>query len=568
MKTNKLFYKIMWPVAALLLGAIVLLAFYVPNAVRNNVLSSTESAAVKTTDQLRILRGYYSKNVIKDVLKVDGIKPGINHANDPATIPLPATMIHDLSTLISKDGTKVSLYSAFPFPNRKQRVLTPFEQEAWEFLSNNPKEKFAREESTEAGTVLRVAVADTMSAQVCVSCHNTHPDTPKQDWQLGDVRGVLEVTTNVDAALAAGSATAHRIIAVIAIVLGAVIATVYFVNRREIGGRLVQAANTIEACTQGRMAVGRKLPVTGDDEITQVAVGFNRFTERLTAMVKQVSDAVEQTTSVVTSTSSSAQETISAVLSQQAATDNVATAITQMSASAGSVADNAAAADQTAQEAGTAARSSSEIMAETVGEIQSLESEIDRACEVVTRLEVDSENIGAVLDVIRGIAEQTNLLALNAAIEAARAGEQGRGFAVVADEVRTLASRTQQSTEEIQQMIEQLQSGARDAVGTIQGGKEKVSLCVQNANRANDSMSSITEAVAGIGVLNSQIAGSASEQSAAAESISNSITSIGLTADRSAGGARQSAEQVERLRQVTEELRGVVAQFDLDSGTP
>ena len=184
-----------------------------------------------------------------------------------------------------------------------------------------------------------------------------------------------------------------------------------------------------------------------------------------------------------------------------------------------------------------------------------------RTASTIQRLETDSQSISKVLEVIRGVAEQTNLLALNAAIEAARAGEQGRGFAVVADEVRTLASRTQQSTIEIQQVIEQLQSGARDAADVMNQGRERVDNSVLQAQQAGASLLRITNAVTSIRDMNVQIASAAEQQSAVSDEISKNVVNINHIADRVTESAGQTAQASSQLAHLASDLQTLVGQF-------
>jgi methyl-accepting chemotaxis protein len=192
-----------------------------------------------------------------------------------------------------------------------------------------------------------------------------------------------------------------------------------------------------------------------------------------------------------------------------------------------------------------------------------LAKDVEEVADVIQKLESDSNNIGGVLDVIRGIAEQTNLLALNAAIEAARAGEQGRGFAVVADEVRTLAQRTQQSTEEIQHMIEQLQSGANNAVQAMKLGRDRAESTVQQAMQAGESLDAIKAAVGTITDMNTQIASAAEEQSAVAEEVNRNIINISDVAIKTTENVNETAEASAKLSQMAMQFSSLVHQSKL-----
>ncbi len=261
----------------------------------------------------------------------------------------------------------------------------------------------------------------------------------------------------------------------------------------------------------------------------------------------QALDAVQEVCRV-------ADETNASVHRQQTEIEQVAAAMEEMSASVREVAGNASGAASAAERASQAASNGQKVVQATMQSIQNLAGEVERAANVIHKLEADSEGIGKVLDVIRSIAEQTNLLALNAAIEAARAGEQGRGFAVVADEVRTLASRTQQSTQEIQQMIECLQSGARDAVSVMAQGRSRASASVDQAGRAQDSLTEITKAVGDITEVNGQIARAAEQQSVVASEVSRSLQSINDVADRTTRDVARTADSSRRLVEV---IRGM-----------
>ena len=225
------------------------------------------------------------------------------------------------------------------------------------------------------------------------------------------------------------------------------------------------------------------------------------------------------------------------------------------------VAESAAEAARAADEASSASSNGQSVVNNTVQSIQNLAKNVEETSHVIRQLENDSNQVGVVLDVIKGIAEQTNLLALNAAIEAARAGEQGRGFAVVADEVRTLASRTQQSTEEIQKTIEQLQSAAHKAVEVMSTGTSQAEGSVSEANKAGDSLVVIAQTINRISAMNGQIASSTDDQQAVARQIVSFVDEINARTDETSNNSKQLASASTELAGLAKNLENIARQF-------
>ncbi|MDZ4261442.1 MAG: methyl-accepting chemotaxis protein, partial [Pseudomonadota bacterium] len=303
-----------------------------------------------------------------------------------------------------------------------------------------------------------------------------------------------------------------------------------------------------------------RLPQT-KDELGEMAVNINLMLIAFQQVCQEMIAAAFQLAAASEELAASTEESSVAVGRQSSETEQVATAMNQMSTSMQEVANSTASAVDAVTSADNEANEGRKVVVLSIDAIRALAGEVDRASLVIEELSVDSQNIGSVMDVIRGIAEQTNLLALNAAIEAARAGEQGRGFAVVADEVRTLAKRTQESTAEIQQTIDKLQARANSAVTVMQESKRKADAGMGAASSADHSLTKITSAVSTINGIMLQIASAAEEQSVVAEEINRSLTAIRDVSSEVGLGAGQTAEASNDIAQLATNLQGMVSRF-------
>ncbi|UZE16482.1 methyl-accepting chemotaxis protein [Pseudomonas sp. B21-054] len=303
--------------------------------------------------------------------------------------------------------------------------------------------------------------------------------------------------------------------------------------------------------------------VTRRDEIGQLMLAMQQMGAGLSGIVSGLQAGIEQLANSAQSLSAVTEQTNLEVSSQKEETEQVATAMNQMTATVHDVARNAEEAAQAAQTADDKVESGQQVVRQSMVRIEQLADSATSASNSIESLSAEIQNIGTVLSVIKSVAEQTNLLALNAAIEAARAGEQGRGFAVVADEVRALARRTQQSTEEIERLVSALRSAAQTSVQQIQSSGELVKMAVSDALQTESALGSIAAAVSLIQQMNQQIAAAAEQQSSVAEEINRSVTSIRASADQSSLAMRGNAASSIELAQLGVKLKGMVGHFRL-----
>ena len=301
--------------------------------------------------------------------------------------------------------------------------------------------------------------------------------------------------------------------------------------------------------------------VTRRDELGQLQQAMYGMTESLRGLIGRIGGGVGQIAAAAEQLSAVTAQTSLGVQKQREETDQVATAMHQMAATVQEVAQNAERASLAARQADEQARQGDRVVKDAIGQIDSLSAEVELSAHAIEELNTESGRIGSVLEVIRAVAEQTNLLALNAAIEAARAGEQGRGFAVVADEVRALARRTHDSTEEIEGLIGNLQRVAQKSVEQMQTSRDLTLRTVELASEAGTALGRITDSVSTIEQMNQQIAAASEEQSAVAENISESVTRVRDIGEQSASGSEQTASASAELARLGLELQGLVSRF-------
>ena len=347
-----------------------------------------------------------------------------------------------------------------------------------------------------------------------------------------------------------------------ALLMGAIMAYIIWLLRSAlsqlpvIGAAMADVAEGTIKTTQ--------LVVRRDDEVGYLVKQINVMTQGLRTAIGSVSAASAALMPTVERVTSVSRATEQAMINQQSNVHGVATAMTEMAQTAAEIARNAGSAMECVHEANREAQDGQTVVTNTVVLIDHLAADVQKAATVINELEQNSENIGSIVDVIRNIAEQTNLLALNAAIEAARAGEQGRGFAVVADEVRVLAQRTQTSTQEIQALIEKLQQTSRNAVGVMDKSQKQAGDSVQQIRTAGERLTAITHVIGKITQLMSQIASASEEQSSVTEQTNAGVIEINTDSSNTLEGARVMRAECETLRRETDELHAIVSKFQLN----
>jgi ABC-type transporter Mla subunit MlaD len=473
---------------------LALLNGYIWHATTAQTVDASVVSARATAEQFKTLRAYYTAKVVNKVKSAGAMKVSFAH-DAPDTIPLPATMIHELSETLSQgsSGTTLKLYSSYPFPNRAGRTLDAFASDALAAFAKNPDVVFVRSESLGGKSVVRVAVADRMANDACVTCHNTHPDSPKKDWKLKDVRGALEVVVPIDGQLEATSSMMGTI-ALVSLVAGVSgVALLVWLMRRTIVRPL---ARSLSALTDGA------------NQVAAAAGQVAGSSQSLSQGATQQAASLEETSASMEEMSSMTRQ--NAEHSQQAA-DRMATTEQQVKTASGALTDMVTS---------------------------------------MTAIKDSSDKVSRIIKTIDEIAFQTNILALNAAVEAARAGEAGMGFAVVAEEVRGLAQRSAQAAHDTAHLIE-------ESIANVNQGHARVGDVSGAMDAIAESASYVRGLIDQVSVASRQQAQGVEQVAQAIAQMEKVTQTTAATAEESAAASEELAAQAETAKEIVRSLESL-----------
>jgi methyl-accepting chemotaxis protein len=506
--------------------------------------------------QIEVTRAYIAKNYVGKLAK-SSIGSEVHIAReyeaDPNAIPFPATATQEIGLELGNQGVFQSkLVSDHPM-NPANGLRDEFEQRAMDLIKEGA-DSHSEIQLVNGVPIFRRASADRATVEACVHCH--------VGKNLGEVIGLLSVSIPVSKAQAAmGNSLLHSAIWMGGIILACLLA-VYWLVHMFVLRPLHGLSSIAKDMAQGDGDLTRRAPVkSGSDEVAELGRYFNLFIEKIQRAIVMVNEGTNRLVSSTVQLSTTADLVVRAAEGQGARIVQSASAVEEMTMTAGEVARNSTDAARLAQETAETAKNGQEVMQETVAGMQQVSQAVRQAATIITTLGRSSDQIGQIVRVIEDIADQTNLLALNAAIEAARAGEQGRGFAVVADEVRKLAERTTKATKEIGDMIRQIQQDTKTAVTSMEQGTNQVGQGVELANRTGEALAKIFSMVNSTAGMIQQIAHAAEEQSVASRQIAGDLEAVTQTTRETTNGINKSAKACHDLSSLAGDLQKLVKAF-------
>lgn len=468
--------------------------------------------------------------------------------------------VYDYSTqskqLKQKLETEISL--------AKERIGLSLPNAMWNFQEDLAQKLINAEVSSE--NISKIEIYDT-SEQIFVASPGSKTASVQENElifndsgtenKVGSVKLYIEYS-HIDKALTELAVFSSIEVLLLVVILAAVL---IYIFKKLVAQPLSEVADKMATIASGDADLTQKIIVRRNDEIGQLADSFNNFEQKIADLINNVKASVEDSFGVSANIATASAEGVNYLTEQQNETDQIATAITQMASSATEIEGNAKLTLSSAESANKDAQKVHDAFLHSINAVKSLVAQLDEASSVIGSLEESVQGIVSVLDVIQAIAEQTNLLALNAAIEAARAGEQGRGFAVVADEVRSLASRTQSSTAEIHETINKLQQGSQSAVNVMKLSKDMSHESMDAASKASELIANISDAIESITQMSSHISGAVSEQSTVAEDLSKNINGVVTSGLNSMGKIEHVQAYSQDMKELAAQLKGAVNLF-------
>ena len=544
---------------ALILGTNL---FFESKKLENEVLIEAGKAnAENSIMTARNARAFYSQEIIPKAMQ-NGL--GITHdfKNDPHGIPLPASLMRSLGEM-SQGGNagELRLYSKNPFSFNRNTNLDTFEEEAISFLEKNPSDAFYRLEEKNGRQVFRLARADVMINDSCIACHNNHPDSTRTNWKIGDVRGAISVSIPVD-----NISSNLNTIFTRAIIVNSIIGLFAIIILLWVASTQVKRIRSLKE-TLGKIA-GGDLDVevpnsTCTDEIGDLSGNTLKLRNQLAEMVSETKSSSRQFEIVVSQVVEKSNMMVDGAHRQSDSANMISAAAEELSASITQLAEFGNLIHNISLEAGETAREGGDKVIEASQISSQVASVVQDAADELKTLQEATDEINKIVSTITGIAEQTNLLALNAAIEAARAGEQGRGFAVVADEVRNLATKTATSTGEIKGLVERIMTQTGKAVERIEHSVEKVQEGVQASSEAGKSVFGIKEKTSKVMEAADQIRMTLQDQQAASHEVAEKINQVAEDANTSSAQAEEATRTISKIIPMLDRLQNMASKFKL-----
>jgi methyl-accepting chemotaxis protein len=557
-KDLKLTPKIAGAILAALLCTSTIAYFVSTHRINEQAESSFVDKLRKTDGMAGTMRSYFSSNI-------ETYAPG-HQFKDLKQVPVVVAW-SVARQYAESQGMKFSTPSLHP--RNPSNTPDAFEAEALHAFEADPNlGEFYRRVNLDVADVMRYAQPVRLTED-CLYCHGDPAGEKdpfghaKEGMHVGDLKGAFVVTAPITELTEASASNSRSALLTNFVMLVISFLVAYLVVKKFVVKPVTASAELAEQIAGNNLAVS-DIEVRSSDEIGQSILALNLMKNNLRSVVEKIASTAEHLASASTEISASAELTSEGATGQKDRTNQVTVAMQEMAATVQEVAKNSSSASDAARQTAAKAQDGGQVVTRMVDMMRGLAASVGSTAMTVGELGKRSESIGEIISVINDIADQTNLLALNAAIEAARAGEQGRGFAVVADEVRKLAERTSQATKEIASMIASVQDETRKAVTEMEGGRTRVDDCVTAASEAGRSLQEIIQMAQRVGDMVTQIASAATEQSAATDEVNSGVDEIAKLTAGSASGAEQTAKACHDLARLAQDLQAVVGRFQLN----